>query len=185
MWSGWRTGTVAADAAVVLLGLGTNLGDRAANLRAAVTSLATLGTVERLSRIYESEPYGFTGQSRFLNMALRMRTALAPDALLRAAKDLERRLGRTATHRMGPRVIDIDILLWGAETIERPGFTVPHPGIMEREFVLAPLLDLDPDLRHPVTRERLADRLAALPDRSLVVLGSAADVLDLANGTAT
>lgn len=163
----------------MLLGLGTNLGDRAAHLHAAITGMAALGTIERASRVYESEPYGFTGQPRFLNMAIRIRTPLGPEALLHAVKDLEVRIGRTPTHRMGPRVIDIDILLYGSDRIETPDFVVPHPGIMDRPFVLAPLLDLDPELRHPVSGEQLAERLAAIGDRSLVTLGSARDVLGL------
>jgi 2-amino-4-hydroxy-6-hydroxymethyldihydropteridine diphosphokinase len=178
MWSDWRIVTAAADSAA-LLGLGTNLGDRTANLRAAIAGLADLGSVDGVSRVYESEPYGYVDQPRFLNMAVKLRTQLSPDALLSALKDLELRMGRTPTHRMGPRVIDIDILFYDDVQLTAPGLHIPHYGAMDRAFVLAPLLDLDIGLRHPASGELLADRMIALNDTSLVPLGTAADVLHL------
>jgi 7,8-dihydro-6-hydroxymethylpterin-pyrophosphokinase len=110
-------------------------------------------------------------------MAVTLRTALAPEALLGALKGLEARLGREPTHRMGPRIIDMDILFYDDMQFTGPGLHIPHAGVMERAFVLAPLLDLDIGLRHPATGELLADRLSALDDSSLVPLGAAADVL--------
>jgi 2-amino-4-hydroxy-6-hydroxymethyldihydropteridine diphosphokinase len=178
MWSGWRIVTAGTDAAA-LLGLGTNLGDRAAHLRAALEGLGGLGSVERVSRVYESEPYGYVDQPRFLNMAVLLRTVLPPDALLGALKELEVRIGRVPTHRMGPRVIDIDILFYDDVQIEAEGLRIPHPGVMDRAFVIAPLLDLDIGLRHPVSGVLLADRVIVLNDSALVPLGAAADVLDL------
>lgn len=176
MWSAWRTVTGAADGSA-LLGLGTNLGDRAANLRGAIAALGELGRVERVSRVYESEPYGYVDQPRFLNMAVKLRTALAPDGLLRALKEIEVRLGRKPTHHMGPRIIDIDILFYDDMQLDAPGLLIPHPGVMNRAFVIAPLLDLDIGLRHPASGELLADRVGALNDSSLVPLGPAAAVL--------
>jgi 2-amino-4-hydroxy-6-hydroxymethyldihydropteridine diphosphokinase len=178
MWSAWRIVTDAADGAA-LLGLGTNLGDRTANLRAAITALGAVGRVERVSRVYESEPYGYVDQPRFLNMAVRLRTALAPDGLLRAVKEIEVRIGRAPTHRMGPRVIDIDILFYDDIQLDAPGLHIPHPGVMDRAFVIAPLLDLDIGLRHPASGELLAERVISLNDSSLVPLGAAADVLHI------
>lgn len=178
MWSAWRIVTDAAEGAA-LLGLGTNLGDRAANLRAAIAALGGVGSVERISRVYESEPYGFVNQPRFLNMAVKLRTRLAPDGLLRAVKEIETRLGRAPTHRMGPRIIDIDILFYDDVQLDAPGLHIPHPGILDRAFVIAPLLDLDIGLTHPISGELLADRIITLNDSSLVPLGAAGDVLHM------
>jgi 2-amino-4-hydroxy-6-hydroxymethyldihydropteridine diphosphokinase len=176
MWSDWRIVTAAADRAA-LLGLGTNLGNRTANLRTAIKALGDLGDVARLSRVYESEPYGYVDQPRFLNMAVLLRTSLEPAALLSALKEIEERLGRAPSYRMGPRIIDIDILFYDELQLDTPGLQIPHSGVMDRAFVLAPLLDLDIGLRHPMTGEQLADRIVALNDTSLVPLGAAADVL--------
>lgn len=177
MWSDWRTATGAAESHVALLGLGTNIGDRTANLGAAVQGIGALGRIDALSRVYDSEPFGDTDQPRFLNMALRLRTSLAPSDLLHELKQLEQRMGRTPTHRMGPRIIDIDILFYDDIRLDTPRLTVPHPGVMDRSFVLAPLLDIEPDLRHPVTGERLADRLATIGSTGLETVGDAVTVL--------
>ena len=163
----------------MLLGLGTNLGDRAANLRAAIDGLHALGSVETLSRVYESEPYGYAEQPAFLNMALKLRTHLEPAPLLAAVKELETRIGRVPSRRMGPRLIDIDILFYEQLTMDSPELCIPHPGVMDRAFVLAPLLDIDIGIRHPATGELLAERMMALNEDSLVPLGSARDVLNL------
>ena len=165
MWSDWRTATGAAESHVALLGLGTNIGDRTANLGAAVQGIGALGRIDALSRVYDSEPFGDTDQPRFLNMALRLRTSLAPSDLLHELKQLEQRMGRTPTHRMGPRIIDIDILFYDDTRLDSPRLTVPHPG------------DIDPDLRHPVTGERLADRLATIGSAGLETVGDAVTVL--------
>lgn len=171
-----RTGTAAAERAAVL-GLGTNVGDRAANLRAALEGLAAIGVIHGVSQVYESEPFGYANQPRFWNMAAVVHTDLSPAELLRAVKELEVRIGRTPTHRMGPRVIDIDILLYDSECFDEAGLHIPHAGLMERAFVLAPLVDLDAALLHPVTGEPLAARLAELGSASLVRLGPADAVL--------
>lgn len=171
-----RTGTAAADCAAAL-GLGTNLGDRAANLRAALEGLARIAVIDGLSRLYESEPYGFAAQPKFWNMVARIRTNLSPAQLLRAVKDLEARIGRTPTHRMGPRVIDIDILLYDDALVDDAGLRIPHPGLMDRAFVLAPLLDLDPERVHPATGESFAERMAELGSATLTTLGPADEVL--------
>ena len=135
----------------VYLGLGSNEGDRRANLRAALAALARLGTIDSLSNVYESEAVGVTDQPRFWNLVVRLRTELAPEALLAELKRIERELGRVEGPRWGPRPIDLDILLYGDVVQETPDLEIPHPRMMERAFVLRPLTELDPSLRHPRT----------------------------------
>lgn len=134
----------------VYIALGSNLGDRAANLRAAVNALAPAARVQRVSSIYETPPWGFADQPAFLNQVLRAQTDLEAGALLAALKKLEERLGRTASFRYGPRVIDLDILFFDDEVLELPGLSVPHPRIAERAFVLVPLAEIAPHLLHPL-----------------------------------
>ena len=151
---------------VVFLGLGSNQGDRAGMLAKARTLLAGPDLVLlRVSHIYESAPWGVPDQPWFLNQVLAMRTVLSPQALLERCHAVEARLGRVGTARWGPRTIDVDILLYGDQTISAVTLTVPHPRLRERAFVLVPLLELAPDLRLP-TGERVADLLARLPDHS-------------------
>jgi len=124
------------------LGLGTNLGDRHANLDAAVAALAAAGTVTRTSRRYETAPVGFQQQPRFLNQVVELETALAPLDLVRALKRIEDRMGRTGTFRNGPRLIDIDILLYDDVVLNTPELNLPHPRLAHRAFVLRPLAEL-------------------------------------------
>lgn len=162
----------------VHIGLGTNLGDRRRNLSSAITALASRLTLERVSAVYESEPVGYLDQPRFWNMAVEATTGMDALSLLRALKAIEQQLGRDVTFRMGPRTMDLDILLFGTAVLDLPGLVVPHPALMDRAFVLRPLLDLDPALRHPVTGEALADRIAATGgDITLLRIGSADEVL--------
>ncbi|HET9985098.1 MAG TPA: 2-amino-4-hydroxy-6-hydroxymethyldihydropteridine diphosphokinase [Longimicrobiales bacterium] len=143
------------------LGLGTNLGDREANLRHAVRRLAELGSIDAVSTVYASEPVGFREQPEFWNLALRMTTRRTPEELLAGAQRIETELGRRPSFRNAPRPIDIDLLLYGDSAVSTAALEVPHPRLLERAFVLRPLVELDPALRHPVTGERLADRLRA------------------------
>jgi len=147
------------------LGLGSNEGDRLANLRAARDALAERGVeVLATSSVYETAPQGeVTDQADFLNACLRVRTALGPEELLDAGKAVERELGRAPGGvRHGPRPIDIDVLLLGDLVHSSPRLALPHEQVASRRFVLVPLLELDPDATLPDGR-RLADRLAALP----------------------
>lgn len=147
----------------VCLGLGSNLGDRDANLRRAVEALAPDFTVARLSQLYDTAPVLVTEQPRFHNLVAGGETALDPRALLRYLKRIETEMGRAGGIRYGPRVIDIDILLYGQIVLETPELTIPHPRLAERGFVLAPLAEIAPDLRHPVlgvTIEALARAVA-------------------------
>lgn len=128
------------------LGLGTNLGDRKANLRRAICLLGELGTVVKQSNIMETEPWGYTDQGLFLNMAVELRTLLAPLDLLHAVKEIEKRMGRVPSVPNGPRLIDIDILIYGDVTMDAPELTLPHPRMLDRDFVMAPLRELGVDV---------------------------------------
>jgi len=133
----------------VYLALGSNLGDRAANLRAVWQNLAPAARPAAASRVYETPPWGYTDQPAFLNQVIRAETDLPPLELLAALKQLETQLGRVPGFRNGPRAIDIDILFYGDQVVEMAGLSIPHPRLAERAFVLVPLADLAPDLRHP------------------------------------
>jgi 2-amino-4-hydroxy-6-hydroxymethyldihydropteridine diphosphokinase len=146
------------------LGLGSNIGDRRANLEAAATELPVRGVqVVASSSVYDTEPVGLVlDQAEFLNACLRVRTGLDPEPLLDACKVVERELGRAVGGpRHGPRRIDVDLLLLGEVEYSSPRLTLPHAEVSSRRFVLVPLLELDPELALP-GGERLAQRLRAL-----------------------
>ena len=144
---------------MIFLSLGTNLGDRAANLRSAVSALAPPMRVVRESSIYETAPWGFEDQSHFLNMVVEAETDLAPLDLLKYLKTLETELGRTPTFRYGPRLIDLDILFYDELILQKPELTIPHPRLHERAFVLVPLADLAPNFIHPVLQKTIQQLL--------------------------
>ncbi len=149
------------------LGLGSNVGDRRANLQAAVAALPRHGVeVEASSSVYETEPVGLVlDQREFYNACLRVRTSLGPEQLLDACKAVERELGREAGGvRHGPRVIDVDLLLLNGLTYFSERLALPHAEVSSRRFVLVPLLELDPELTLPGTWARLADALEQLGD---------------------
>ena len=156
----------------VYLGLGSNIGDRAQNLRAAIEKLQASVTVRRLSPIYETEPVDFTGQRWFLNQVIEAETGLFPMQLLSRAQKIERDLGRVRTVPKGPRTIDIDILLYGRTVMRSAALEIPHPRIGERRFVLAPLADLVPDMRHPVTRRTVREMLDSAPAQTVRLIHS-------------
>jgi len=147
----------------VYLSLGSNLGDRAANLDAAIAALATLGEVAAVSSFYETEPVGPVSQPWFLNCAVKLDTERMPKQLLSAILGLERSLGRRRTQSKGPRTIDIDILLFGSSIVETASLTIPHPALHERRFVLAPLAEIAPEVRHPVFKRTMRELRDALP----------------------
>jgi len=140
----------------VYLGLGSNLGDRQRNLAVALQRLAPLVRVEAVSPLYETAPVGPADQPAFLNAACRAVTGLPPMGLLRHLQEVERELGRRRGERWGPRPIDIDLLLYGGEVIDRPGLRVPHPELANRAFVLAPLAEVAGDVSHPESRRAIA-----------------------------
>jgi 2-amino-4-hydroxy-6-hydroxymethyldihydropteridine diphosphokinase len=140
------------------VGLGANLGDREATIRAAV---AALPGVLAVSSLRETEPVGVTDQPRFLNGVAALETELSARDLLDTLLALERRLGRERRERWGPRTIDLDLLLFGQEAIDEPGLTVPHPRLHERRFALEPLAEIAPDALIP-GRGRVANLLAEL-----------------------
>jgi len=146
----------------VFLSLGANLGDRLQNIKAALTLLRAEGIcITRESSIYETEPQELKQQPWFLNIAVECRTNSFPLQLLAVIRQVEKTLGRNraAAIPKGPRLIDIDILVYGGAVIDTPDLIVPHPRMMERRFVLAPLTEIAPDLRHPITSILLRDQL--------------------------
>jgi 2-amino-4-hydroxy-6-hydroxymethyldihydropteridine diphosphokinase len=165
--------------ATVYLGLGTNLGDRIANLRAAIDALGRMGSVDAMSRIYETAPLYVTDQPAFLNMAVRLHTPLEPAALLRALKDQEARIGRVASVRYGPRLIDLDILLYDDRILETPDLTIPHPRLAERHFALIPLADIAGSILHPTLDQTIGSLLDALPADDGVRLAADSVMADL------
>jgi 2-amino-4-hydroxy-6-hydroxymethyldihydropteridine diphosphokinase len=148
----------------VFVGLGTNLGDREAQLRAAEAQLRGILTSLRGSRVYETEPWGVTEQPRFLNRVVEGETDLSPLALLEALQGIEREMGRVRDVRYGPRTIDLDLLLYGDMTLETPGLEIPHPRLHERRFVLVPLAELAPDVIHPRLNRSIRELLESIPD---------------------
>ena len=152
----------------VYLALGSNIGDREGNLRAAILSLSAAGiAVLRESPIYETEPVGYANQGWFLNMVVEAGTALFPMQLLTRIGKIERALGRVRTVPNGPRTIDIDVLLYANAVVRTPRLEIPHPRMQERRFVLAPLADLVPALRHPVLRQSIRQLLDAAPAQNI------------------
>jgi 2-amino-4-hydroxy-6-hydroxymethyldihydropteridine diphosphokinase len=135
---------------IAYVGIGTNLGDRNENVRRALELLVELGPI-RSSTVRETDPVGVTDQPKFLNAVAELETDLPARELLERLLEIERRLGRdrSSEQRWGPRTIDLDLLLYGQETIDEPGLSVPHPRLAERRFVLEPLCELAPDLILP------------------------------------
>jgi 2-amino-4-hydroxy-6-hydroxymethyldihydropteridine diphosphokinase len=151
------------------LSLGSNLGDRAKNLQDAIAALRKAGiSVQRISSMYETEPVDYLGQPRFLNCALEAETELGALELLHALRGIETQMGSKKLIAKGPRLIDIDILLYGNEIIDTPELQVPHPRMHLRRFVLEPLVEIAPEAQDPVSHLSIADLLARTPDKSAV-----------------
>ena len=154
----------------VYFGLGTNLGQRRENLQQATTALTKVVTVTAVSHLYETPPWGVLEQPAFINMAAAGRTSLPPHELLRAIKQIEQDIGRQKTIKWGPRLIDIDILLYGDLVLKTEGLQIPHPYMQERPFVLGPLADIAADVVHPVFGKTVAELFAGIDDGSLTRL---------------
>jgi 2-amino-4-hydroxy-6-hydroxymethyldihydropteridine diphosphokinase len=148
---------------VVYLGLGSNIGDREALLQSALDALNRPDLrLRRASSLYETEPIGLRDQRWFLNLAAEFETDLFPRQLLHRIQRIEKQLGRKRIVVNGPRTIDIDILLYGSFIVATDELEIPHPRYRERRFTLAPLAELQPDLRDPVTGQSMSELLAAL-----------------------
>lgn len=150
--AGIGAGETDAGEVIAYLGLGTNLGDRRGNLESGLRRLSGEPGLRllRISRVYETEPWGVTGQPRFLNCAAEFAVTLEPEALLARCQAAERAAGRRPGPRWGPRLLDVDLLLYGAQAVALPHLEIPHPRLHLRAFALAPLAELAPGARHPI-----------------------------------
>lgn len=162
----------ASPGARCFIGLGANLGDRIAALRAAVNRIAALPDTQIVARsaIYETPPWGKTDQAAFANAVIAIETGLAPQPLLDACLTIEKSMGRVRRERWGPRLIDIDLLTHGQSEIRTDRLTLPHPAIAERAFVLVPLLEIAPDFT--LNGQNGQTRLAALDRSGIVRIGA-------------
>jgi 2-amino-4-hydroxy-6-hydroxymethyldihydropteridine diphosphokinase len=148
---------------IAYIGIGSNLGNREENILQAVAFLSEAGIVIReRSSMHETEPWGMEDQPKFLNMVLEGETDQEPAMLLETLKRIERRIGREDTCRWGPRVIDLDILLYDDLVINEPSLQIPHPRMHERDFVLRPLSEIAPDKIHPVFKKSVRELLSEL-----------------------
>ena len=152
---------------LVYLSLGSNVGDQAANLRAAIDHLGSLGKVLAVSSFYETEPVEVTAQPWFLNCVVKLDTEKMPKQLLSGILDIEMEMGRRRLEKKGPRLIDIDILLFGNSIIETKGLTVPHVAMHQRRFVLEPLAEIAPEVRHPVFKRTARELRDSLPGQTV------------------
>jgi 2-amino-4-hydroxy-6-hydroxymethyldihydropteridine diphosphokinase len=148
---------------LVYLSLGSNIGDRKAQLQHARARLATVGRVVAESSLYETEPVEFTHQHWFLNCALALETSKTPQQVMAAILRIEKEMGRRRVQEKGPRSIDIDILLFGDTIINSPELTIPHPAMQQRRFVLEPLAEIGPEVLHPVLKKTVRELRDALP----------------------
>lgn len=153
---------------IAYLSLGSNLGDREAQLSEARSQIGTMAKIIKVSSFYETEPVEFTDQPWFLNCAIAIETTQPPQQLMNTILRVEEEMGRRRLRKKGPRSIDIDILLFDQEIIDTKELTIPHPVMQERRFVLEPLAEIAPEVRHPVLKKTIRELLDALPPGQIV-----------------
>ncbi len=155
----------------ILLSIGSNMGDRLGFLQGAVDALANAGgfKLTAISPVYETEPVGKKDQPQFLNAAVELESRLSPDSLLVNLKQIEGRIGRTPSQKWGPREIDLDLIYVGDLVVNSPMLTLPHPGVADRRFVLAPLADIAPDFVDPLRKRTVCEMLSICSDMSKVM----------------
>lgn len=157
----------------VFLGIGSNLSDRKGNLQKAIAGLQRNLQVKQISKIYETQPWGFTDQPAFLNQALSAETEFEPFELLTEIKAIEKEVGRTPTFRYGPRVIDIDILFYDDLILNEEALTIPHPMLAERAFVLVPLDEIAPQFIHPLLQQTIHELVQKVDQNGIVLFNEA------------
>jgi 2-amino-4-hydroxy-6-hydroxymethyldihydropteridine diphosphokinase len=150
------------------LSLGSNVGDREAQMQDAQKRLGSAGRVAAVSSLYETEPVEFTQQPWFLNCVVALETSQSPQELMASILGIEEQMGRRRTQKKGPRTIDIDILLFGDTVLDSPKVTIPHPAMHQRRFVLEPLAEIAPHVRHAVLKRTVRELLDALPEGQTV-----------------
>ncbi len=151
-------------ACLAYLSLGSNLGDRARNLHSAISQLRAGGKLRAVSEFYETGPVEVTNQPRFINCVIALETDQTPEQLLALALKIEAGMGRVRQSDKGPRIIDIDIVLFGDQVVSELGLTIPHPAMAQRRFVLQPLAEIAPEAFHPTLKKTARELLAALPE---------------------
>jgi 2-amino-4-hydroxy-6-hydroxymethyldihydropteridine diphosphokinase len=162
-----------SDGPAVYLGLGSNLGNREGNLRMALHLMDPLCRVEEVSSLYETVPVGVDDQPPFYNAVCRVATGLEPEALLRFLQRVEFEVGRRpGGPRWGPRPVDLDILLYGDRVLERADLVLPHPRLAERPFVLAPLVEIAPEVRHPALNKTARELLTAAGEKGVTLVAA-------------
>lgn len=150
----------------VILSIGTNEGNLKENIRKAICELSGIARIKTISKAYKTEPYGRKNQKRFINLALEVETDLNPLQFLKKCQLIERKLGRIRKEKWGPRTIDIDIIFWNNIIIDEQELKIPHYDMHNREFVLKPLMDICPDLEHPVFHKSLRKLYDELKNKS-------------------